>query len=102
MENKLLKLSFIFAIIGIIALFLVSEIREVENTSFADDKAVKVKGRVGKVSSFENVSFLTVRRVEDVEVVVFDNFTVDAGDEIEVIGTFSDDSVIASRIRVVS
>ena len=110
MEEKLLRLSFVIAIIGIISLFCLLQIidQDIEENEIADSQAgenqIKLIGIVDKLSSYEDVTFLTISRTETLEIIAFDNVTIEKGARVEVIGTISEQEgqkeVIASRIRV--
>lgn len=110
MEEKLLRLSFVIAIIGIISLFCLLQItdQDVAEMENADDQArenqVKLIGIVDELSSYEGVTFLTISRTETLEIIAFDNVTIEKGARVEIIGTISEQEghkeVIASGIRV--
>ncbi len=107
MEEKLLKLSFITAIIGILALFFISEYLDYEHIDIGriydipEDDKIKLIGVVDGLHSNENITFISVSEPQTVNVIAFDNVSIDVGDKVEIIGTVSDDDVIALRIRVI-
>ncbi|MEA3514727.1 MAG: hypothetical protein U9R34_04585 [Nanoarchaeota archaeon] len=110
MEEKLLRMSLVIAVIGIISLFCLLQIigQDVEGKGIADSQVrenqIKFIGIVEDLSSYEEVTFLTISRIETLEIIAFDNVTIEKGARVEVIGTISEQEgnkeVIASRIRV--
>lgn len=102
MEIKLLKLSFIVSIIGILILFFFSEMGEIDGTIENEDDIVKVIGNVERITKGKNVSFLTLVTQNELGIVAFDDVNLTIGAKIEVIGKVSDGSVVASRIRLIS
>ena len=108
MEQKLLKLAFIIAIIGILSLFFISEFLgykevDIKSINSIDEDKVKFIGVLNKVNSHSNTTFISISYVDQIEIVAFnqDNTTLKPGDKVEILGTKSDDSIIADRIRVI-
>ena len=110
MEEKLLRLSFVIAIVGILSLFwflqvIDSDTAEIRAADSPDTgKQIKFIGIVDKSSSYDGVTFLTISRTETIEIVAFDNVSIENGARVEIIGAISEEDgrneVIASRIRV--
>lgn len=110
MEEKLLRLSFVIAIVGILSLFwflqvIDSDTAEIGAVDIHDTgKQIKLTGIVDKSSSYEGVTFITILRTETIEIIAFDNVSIEKGARVEIIGAISGEDgrneVIASRIRV--
>tara|TARA_Y100000310_G_scaffold318782_1_gene373258 strand:- start:1536 stop:1916 length:381 start_codon:yes stop_codon:yes gene_type:complete len=108
-ESTLLKISLVISFIGLIFLYLLSNISvpitykpglDHNNGDF-----VKVEGVVTKISGTDEVTFIDMNQFNPVKIVIFDNEIgeLKKGDKIEVIGTTEqykgENEIIASRIR---
>src|SRR3989338_10942227 len=103
MADKLLKISFIGAIVGIILLFIVSENIEIKETpiGMVDEsyigRSVRFSGEITKISSSEKFSSIEVDG--KILVVLFEKVDLAKGDKIEVIGKVDE---YKNRIEVVA
>lgn len=92
-DRNILKFAFIFSLIGIFALYLISQSIEIPDSSISDigkDSFVKIKGIVDSVYETEKVAFVKVIQPEQIEVVLFKEnefLDIQEGDYIEVSGT---------------
>lgn len=106
MEEKLLRLSFAIAILGILSLFFISQHLDYEQVDIdriydiEEEDKIKFIGTVDDLYSHENITFMTISQISRVDVIAFDNVSINVGDKIEMIGTVSEEDIIASRIRV--
>ena len=111
MEEKLLRLSFVIAIVGILSLFWFLQTINPDSvemslmeSSVDSGNHVKLIGVVDKSSSYDGVTFLTILRTETIEIIAFDNVSIENGARVEIIGAISEEDgrneVIASWIRV--
>lgn len=93
-EKLLLKISLISALIGILALFFLSENIKVDEVSI--DRLdglnvgtdVKIKGFVKKITDLDKIAILEVSQLKSVTVILFKsgNLTFKEGDYVEVTG----------------
>jgi aspartyl/asparaginyl-tRNA synthetase len=113
-EKSLFKVAMICSIIGLAALFFVSEkieVKEIDIGKITDSdvgKEVRVLGRVKRVSDTDKVMFLEVgqEKVEDISVVLFKEKKIDIeeGDYVELIGELDkyngEYSIIANAVKI--
>lgn len=110
-EKVLLRIAFIGSLIGLLALYFLSEgIDYSEKTieKINDEKIqemFKIKGEVNTVRNQGNVTFLSIKQPSVIDVVVFDNVSINEGNSVEIIGQGEEYNgkmeVIAHRIRVI-
>lgn len=110
-ENAILKIALIFSLIGLIALYFVSERIEVKeytgrsiNSNIGYD--VKLQGIVKNVKKTQNAALIDVEQKVPLKVVVLKNdINLTAGETVEVIGEVQEyngnEEIMANRIRVV-
>ena len=115
-EKTLLKIALICSLVGIAALFLISENIEVtqkgiEKITFDDiEKNVKVKGIVKDLFENEKVMILDVEQPSEITIVLFkrknESIGIGKGNLIEVIGKVDKYEgkleIIGNRVRVIS
>ena len=110
-ENTLLKIAIICSLVGLIALYFISENIEVNdykpqqlNKNVGD--AVKLTGKIVKISEKSNVAFIEISRQNSVSVVLFTDKGVNLkqGDSVEILGKVQEyngkNEIIADSIRV--
>ena len=93
-EGLLLKISLICSLIGVLALFFLSENIKLDEASIDDisrlkeGNDVKIKGFVNKITDLDKMAILDVAQLKSVPVVLFKsgNLTISEGDYIEVTG----------------
>lgn len=96
-ESTLLKLAITTSIIGILGLFFLTETVSVEETAISkldgvnQEERVQLTGIVARVMTTGNTTFLTVKKQEQVTVVLFSNGAklydaLRGGDNVSVIG----------------
>ncbi|MBI2129361.1 hypothetical protein HYU07_03925 [Candidatus Woesearchaeota archaeon] len=110
MANKLLKISFIGAIAGIILLFIISENIGINKISIdrIDEiyigRSIRFSGEITKISSSEKFSSIEVDG--KILVVLFDKVNLKKGNKIEVIGKVDEYKnkieVVADSIRTIN
>ena len=114
-EKTLFKIALICSLVGIIALYFISEkisINEVSIDKINEidvGKSVKITGRVEKVSDSGKVMFLEVgqEKIETIPVLLFKDSAVSLkkGDYVEITGTVEnyegEREVIANRVRII-
>lgn len=111
-ENTLLKIALISSLIGLIALYFISDKLDIKhysltkiNSNVGDD--VKLKGIVKNVRKSDKVTFIEVEQNVPSNIVVLgrENINITSGDFVEVIGEVQEykggEEIIANRIRVV-
>jgi len=107
-ERTLLKISLISALLGIIGLFFVSQVAEVpEGVLLEDESQYVLKGSINKITELDSVTFLELKREDEVTVVLFKDYPVDLHKDeyVEVIGTAQESDgevqLIGKEIRVI-
>ena len=112
-ETTLLKIALVCSLVGLIALYFISQRIEVKdykpaglNKNVGDD--VKLKGTVTKIDDKGNVVFVDLQNQNYVTVVLFtkdEKLKLKNGDNIEVIGKVQEyngkNEIIAKNIRLV-
>ena len=108
-ENQLLKLSFIVAILGIIALYFLSNV-EINYTTIEkinNEKIgnfIKITGRVVDVIETDKITIIKIAQENFIEVVAFDDMEISKGMNVEVSGRvdeYNDKSqIVAEKIIV--
>jgi hypothetical protein len=95
-ESFLLKLALATSAIGICALLVMLRFENIEASSIgsakleSEDTTVKISGVVSRVSPSGNLTVITLRREESVEVVAFGSFNLSKGAEVSVEGRVRD------------
>ena len=108
-ENQILKISFIVAVIGLIALYFLSNV-EITDTTIEKinnediGNTIKINGRIAQVINKDTITILKIVQENDVEVVAFDDIKVKEGMQVEVIGRvdeYNDKSqIVAEEIKL--
>jgi len=107
-EKRLLQVSLIVSGIGILIIFLISNnidvndttIRKINSEELSGDYVLQ--GKVVDVVSGNGFSRIKLVQEETVEVIVFDNVSIESGNDVEIIAKVSDDSIIAQRIDILT
>lgn len=109
-ERQLIGISLILGILGIIALYLISENTELWETpinKISGDKSgdiVKITGIVKNIVTKDKVSLITIEQPCTFPIVSFDRILVKEGDSIEVTGTIKEyngkTEVVAEKIKI--
>src|SRR3989338_6924991 len=110
-DRTILTIAFISSLAGIFALYILAGNMDYENTSIAKindeqlSQKVKLKGSVVNVRSGDGVTFVTLSERKEVDMVVFDNISVQKGEVLEVICQVDEyngkPEIIAERIRAI-
>jgi len=112
-ESNLLKIALICSLVGLIALYVISEKLEVKDykptmlsKNIGDD--VKFKGTIRKIANQGNVVFIEVDQQNQVDVVAFaanNSLKLNRGDNIEIIGKVQEyngkNEIVAQIVRVI-
>jgi aspartyl/asparaginyl-tRNA synthetase len=110
-EKLMLFIAFILSLLGIIALYALSEnidynektIEKINSEKILD--MVKIVGEVERVGNSGNVTFITIQQPETIDVVVFDKIELNEEDNVEIIGKSEEYNnkieIIAHRIRII-
>lgn len=91
-EKTLLRIAFISSCFGILLLFIFSKTITIDETTMdkidqiETDEEVRVKGVVKKVTNKEKLTIIELIQEVSVPVIVFENISVNIGEEINVIG----------------
>ncbi len=112
-ESTLLKIAMIISSVGLVLLYLVSDEIEVSESSVEKintgevGEVVKVSGLIESVSVSDKVTFLSVKKTDDVKVIVFDKLDyLEEGMFIEVVGEIEEyegeREVIGNAVRIIS
>ncbi|MFH0875933.1 MAG: hypothetical protein V1859_08395 [archaeon] len=101
-ETILLKLALAVSIIGLLALYAVSRVIEINDTTIekiagsSDDEQVKIKGIVEKISNSDKVTVIDVSQKNTIQVIFFNNKeNFSTGKEISIAGKKQDGKIIA-------
>ena len=114
-EKTLLLIATICSVIGILALFIISEnieLTEIDISEIEGEKtgrSVKIIGRIEKVSSTEKIIFLEIgqEKIETIPVILFKDSDLELikGQNVEITGEIMDyegkKEVIANKIRII-
>lgn len=108
-EKMLLSICFLFSLAGLFGLFLLSEHLDYDEKAIEKIKGeklqdmVKLEGKIIRVTTLENITFITLEQPSSIDVVVFDNVTLYQGEKVEIIGKGEEYNgkmeIIAHRIR---
>ena len=108
-EKTLLKIAFVSSCLGILLLFIFSKTIDIDETTMdkinqiENEDEVKIKGIVKRVTNKEKVTIIEVMQEVSVPVVVFENISVNIGEEIEVFGKKEEyngkDEILAEMIK---
>ena len=93
-EKLILKISLICTLIGILALFFLSENIKIDEVSIdkinnlKEGTDVKIKGFVNKVTDLDKIAILDIAQLKSVPVLLFKsgNITINEGDYVEITG----------------
>ncbi len=108
-ENTLIKISLIFSLVGLLALFLISSSIEPKvyqqfDTKEGDD--IRISGKVMSIEDKETFMIVRIESGHEFNVIVFNDGKASGlrkGDEVEIIGSYEkykgSDEVIADAIR---
>jgi hypothetical protein len=109
-EKTLLKISLICSLIGLTALFFISN-----NLTFDEpplitkdelDSTIKVKGKINKINEYEKNTIIEIIRTEKLKIVLFGNVDLKKGDYIEAIGKLkqyrNNFELIADEVKLLS
>ena len=114
-EKNLLKVALICSLVGIVALYFISENIEIKQKNIEkitlDDinKNVKVKGVVKDLFENEKVMIITIEQPQDMTIVLFksknESVGINKGSNIEVIGKVDEYEgeleIIGNKVRVI-
>jgi hypothetical protein len=108
-EKTLLKIALVFSILGIIALFFISQnVKLTSSTILEEDGKYLVEGEIQRITQRDKVTFIDLQREDPLTVVLFKDYPVDLhkGDYIEVSGKASKDQdgemqLIGNDVRVI-
>lgn len=115
-EKTLLKIALICSLIGVVALYLISENLEIKQKNIEKitlddvDKNVKVKGIVRDLFENDKIMIITIEQPQEMKVVLFksknESIGIFEGNEIEVIGKVDEYEgeleIIGNKVRVIS
>ena len=109
-DNTLIKLALIIGVFGIIMLYFVSSITDIENSSIGklnqldDSQSVKVEGKITKIIKKDKVTYLELLQEETVKIIVFNdrNLSLKNNELVEITGKISENNneneIIADKI----
>ena len=108
-ESTLLKISLIFAILGILVLFFLSKtIKFPESPLLEEDGRYTVQGSIARITQRDKVTFIDLQKEDELTVVLFKDYPVDlhSGDYVEIVGKASKDKngeiqLIGDDVRVI-
>ena len=112
-ENTLLKIAFVVAILGLVVLYLISGIIEVEQKDIDKitlgnvGEQIKVSGEVSSVKSFKTVTIIELKTESRIDVVLFkENVSLDNGRYVEIYGSVDEyegkPEIIGETVRILS
>jgi DNA/RNA endonuclease YhcR with UshA esterase domain len=91
-ESLLLKSALITAILGLIAITLITKLTSLEEMNIGEAKqadegnVVIITGTVERVTSKEGFSVISIKKEESIDVVLFDSINLSKGQKVEVTG----------------
>jgi len=97
-ERYLLLTSILGSLIGLLALFILSQ--NIEYRDSGNNEIIAIKGEVTRINQRQNVTYLTITQPTDIDVIVFQNITLYKGESVEIIAK-KDKEIIAKRIRII-
>lgn len=110
-ESMLLRIALVTSLLGLVLLFFFAARIELDATTIAKiDRTdignfVKVQGIVMDVYDAKDYTVLTIEQPETISVIFFGNASINAKDEIEIIGKVSEfkgkEQIVADRVRVI-
>jgi hypothetical protein len=95
-ESVMLKVALIVAVIGIAAIILITKFSGIQEINIGEAKGmgegetVRISGVIQRVSAQEGFSIITLRKEEEISVVLFDSINLSKGQKVEVIGKTKD------------
>lgn len=108
-DRQLLRIAIISSIIGIIALFMITQITEIDSSSIQSVKLcgktdVSIKGVVTGTKKIGDMTIITVSQEENIEVIAYENQPAEVGDEITVQGKVGQykgqNQIVADKIKI--
>jgi hypothetical protein len=108
-ESTLLKISLLSALIGILALFFISQTMQFpESPLLEEDQSYTVQGTIRRITQLDKVTFLEIEKEDELTIVLFKDYPVDlhSGDYVEAIGKASKDNegelqLLGKEVRVI-
>jgi hypothetical protein len=95
-ESAMLKIALIVAIIGLAAITLITKLSGIEEINIGEAKqadegeTVRITGVIQRVSAQEGFSIITLRKEEEISVVLFDSINLSKGQKVEILGKTKD------------
>ncbi|MFH1506039.1 MAG: hypothetical protein ABIE94_03535 [archaeon] len=109
-DNTLLKISLFLSVGGIIALFFILQVVDIEATTIrgienkTNGDFVKVYGQVDDVIARGTVTSFSLKEIRKLDAVVFDNLSLEEGLYVELEGKISEEDgqrqIIVDTIRI--
>jgi len=113
-EKSLLRLALIFSLVGILALFFISEnieikeknINEINKNNLGED--IKIKGIVSKATDNNKIILLDIIQPETITVVLFkdSDLNISAGTKVEIIGEIDEFNgkmeIIGNEVKILN
>ncbi|MBR9699831.1 hypothetical protein GOV09_05215 [Candidatus Woesearchaeota archaeon] len=95
-EKYLILIAFLFSLIGLMGLFILSLTLE---ESVSEDMVI-FSGKVEEVSHYGNMTFFSIGR--PIEAVVFQNVSLYEGEIVEIVGKEDEEGIVVERLRVIN
>ena len=109
-ESLLLKAALVTAILGIIALIVIIKTTDIQEININQAKAseegetIRITGIVERVTSKEGFSIISIKKEEEISVVLFDSINLSKGQRVEITGKTQDykgtKELVADKIMV--
>ncbi len=111
-ETTLLKIALVCSLGGLILLYLISGEIDISESSVEKinkgeiGEVVKVSGVISSATNIGNITFLTIRKPEEVKVILFEGLDLEEGQYVEIIGEVDEykgeREVIGNAVRIIS
>lgn len=111
-DSSLLKIALACSLIGIVALFFILQVTELDEFSISelylleDGSEVRIVGVVDRVVNKNNVTILSISQKEIISGVIFEHVEVNVGEKIELIGTLEtykgEREVLVEKINIIN
>jgi DNA/RNA endonuclease YhcR with UshA esterase domain len=109
-ESLLLKAALVTAILGIIALIVIIKTTDIQEININQAKAseegetIRITGIVERVTSKEGFSIISIKKEEEISIVLFDSINLSKGQRVEITGKTQDykgtKELVADKIMV--
>lgn len=103
-EQQLLYISGITACIGLVLLYLLLQAQDFKSNylSYLTEENTNLKGTVVNVQHYPTSTRITLKIIEEIPLLVFDNISIKKGQNVEVKGSVDENTLLVESLRVVT